>query len=238
VALLLAACSEATPENRGELAITAAMQTAEAMMTQTAALQSLQEVTSTPEPSATLTPALTSSPTQTQLAPSSGGAPSCDVAGFVADITIPDGTEMAAGTAFTKVWSLRNEGSCTWTPDYQLIFYSGEAMGGAAVYPFASESVAPGETIDVSVDLVAPAVAGHYVGYWTLRNASGVNFGVYGSPFYVEIYVVDTGKTYTPTPTFTEIARPTSTPEPTMTPTATIEPYPDPIDTAVPYPYP
>jgi len=44
----------------------------------------------------------------------------CDVAGFVADITIPDGTEMAPGSVFTKTWSLKNDGTCTWNSDYRI----------------------------------------------------------------------------------------------------------------------
>ena len=39
-------------------------------------------------------------------------------------------------------------------------------------------SVAPGQTIDINVDMTAPAAAGHYIGYWKFKNASGVLFGI------------------------------------------------------------
>ncbi|NIP41529.1 MAG: hypothetical protein GWN00_05010, partial [Aliifodinibius sp.] len=36
-------------------------------------------------------------------------------------------------TAFTKVWRLQNVGTCTWTADYDMVFISGDRMGGDAV---------------------------------------------------------------------------------------------------------
>ena len=39
-------------------------------------------------------------------------------------------------------------------------------------------NVNPGQSVDVSVDLTAPANNGEYRGYWRLRNASGAHFGI------------------------------------------------------------
>lgn len=115
----------------------------------------------------------------------------CDVAGFDADVTIPDGTEIEANSTFTKTWRLHNDGTCTWTSDYELVFLSGEQMGGEAVH-IPADTVAPGETIDISIELVAPADLGTHIGYWMLRNASGTVFGIDGlDAFYVEINVVE-----------------------------------------------
>ncbi len=50
-------------------------------------------------------------------------------------------------------------------------------MSGAASIPFTSD-VAPGSTVDISVDLIAPMEQGRYVGYWMIRNANGMNFGL------------------------------------------------------------
>jgi hypothetical protein len=49
-------------------------------------------------------------------------------------------------------------------------------------------SVQPGQTIDIPLQLTAPNHGGHYQGYWILRNASGVLFGV-GSSGEQNIYV-------------------------------------------------
>lgn len=114
----------------------------------------------------------------------------CDVAGFEADITIPDGTEIEANSTFTKTWRLHNDGTCTWNSDYELVFSSGEQMDGEAIH-IPADTVAPGETIDISIELVAPADLGTHIGYWMLRNASGIVFGIDGlDAFYVEINVV------------------------------------------------
>jgi len=164
-------------------------------------------VTGTPP---TATPTLTATP-----APSG-----CDRAQFIADVTIPDGTVMAPGQSFTKTWRLKNVGTCTWTTSYQLIFDSGEKMGGPDSAAF-TKSVAPGQTIDISVNLVAPATAGTYRGYWKFKNASGVPFGIGTSgtkSWWVEIKVSGTPVTSTPGPTSTPGA--TSTPGPTATPAA------------------
>ncbi len=117
--------------------------------------------------------------------------PNCDLAQFVKDVTIPDGTNFNAGDAFTKTWRLKNIGTCTWT-GYALVFDSGDAMSG--VSPIAIGTVAPGQEVDVSVNLKAPSSNGTYRGYWRIRNGSGVLIPVQGGAqqgksFFVEIKV-------------------------------------------------
>jgi hypothetical protein len=133
------------------------------------------------------TPTVTLSPTITKT------TIPCDRAAFVTDVTIPDGEELEPNESFTKTWRLKNDGSCTWTSSYALIFDSGDSMGGPASKQLTSGTVAPGETMDVSVNLTAPSSPGTYKGYWKLRNGSGVNFGIGTggtNPFWVEIEVV------------------------------------------------
>ena len=132
-------------------------------------------------------------------------APSgCDKASFVADATVPDGTIFSPGAAFTKTWRLRNTGSCAWTTSYKLIYYSGEQMGAptAVNLPW---NVSSNQTVDISVNMVAPTTAGEYRGFWILANANGQFFGI-GSdaaqPVWVEIKVagdapVNTGYDFT-----------------------------------------
>jgi fibronectin type 3 domain-containing protein len=115
----------------------------------------------------------------------------CDRARFVADVTVPDGTIFPPGAGFTKTWRLRNVGTCTWTTSYSLVFESGEQMGGTSVnMPW---NVAPGQTVDVTVNLTAPGSPGIYRGYWRFQNSSGVRFGIgaYGTKsWWVEIRVL------------------------------------------------
>jgi hypothetical protein len=101
----------------------------------------------------------------------------CDWAQFVSDVTVPDGTNFAPGTAFRKTWRLRNIGTCAWTTSYTLVFDSGDPMGAPASVAMPN-TVSPGQTVDLSVDMTAPSAAGHYFSYWRLKNASGVIFGI------------------------------------------------------------
>jgi hypothetical protein len=137
---------------------TAAAQTASAMLTQAAA------VTLPPQGTATST-----------VAPTLPAGSSGDRATYVSDVTIPDGTVLAPGATFTKTWKLQNAGTTTWTTSYSLGFISGDQMGTITSVPL-SQSVAPGQQVDVSVNMVAPTTAGTYKGFWKMKNASGQLF--------------------------------------------------------------
>lgn len=103
----------------------------------------------------------------------------CDQGEFVQDVTVPDGTLVAAGATFAKTWRIRNIGTCTWTTGYSLVFSSGTSMGAPASVALPA-TVAPGGTVDVTVNLTAPAVAGSYTANFLLRNPGGSNFGFGG----------------------------------------------------------
>lgn len=137
---------------------------------------------STPTPTLTPTPESTEAPTDTVCS---------DRATFVSDVTIPDKTNVAAGSSFIKTWRLRNSGTCTWTTAYALIFVNGNALDGQTVVQLPG-TVAPGATVDLSVQMTAPLVNGTYAGSWKLRNAQGVSFGIgtnANDPFWVQISV-------------------------------------------------
>ncbi len=123
----------------------------------------------------------------------------CDSAQFISE-TIPDGTTEIAGVPFTKTWRLKNIGACTWTSAYAVVFVSGNAMNAPTSVPL-SGNVLPGQEVDVAVNMQAPATPGAYTGTWTLRNASGVLFGLglSNGPFYIVINVVAPTATATAT---------------------------------------
>ena len=50
-------------------------------------------------------------------------------------------------------------------------------MGGPASEGL-PDNVDPGQTIDVSVNLTAPAISGNYVGQWLLADEKGNRFGI------------------------------------------------------------
>lgn len=155
----------------------------EAVFTQTAQPQvtnTLSIASASPGPS--ITPANTS--TSLPIA-------RCDAASFVTDVTYTDGSIVGRNSTFTKIWRLKNVGTCTWTTAYAIVFMSGERFGAPAAVSIPT-NVGPGQTVDLAINLVAPGVDGRYRGNWKLRNASGVMFGLGSSAdsnFYVDVNV-------------------------------------------------
>ena len=92
--------------------------------------------------------------------------------------TVPDGTEKNPGEAFVKSWRIRNDGSCTWETSYKLVFSSGDRMDGPTSQNLASP-IRPGETVDIPINLKAPAANGLYKGFWKLQSDKGEKFGNY-----------------------------------------------------------
>ena len=198
--LLLTACSPMlkvnAPLGDPSLIQTQAAQTIDAMQvesswTMEAMLTQEITLTDTPPPS----PTATASPTPTLFPPTLTPTKSthCDWVSFVKDVTIPDATVWIQGTTLTKTWRLKNRGTCSWTPNYALVFVKGAQMGAPTVVSL-TKNVNPGETIDLSVTLTVPETPGYYVGYWMLRNASGTLFG-YGDradkAFFIDLYSGD-----------------------------------------------
>ena len=159
-----------------------------------AALTVRAELTAGAPPStATFTPVPPTSAAATASIPSATFAPaptaisSCDKAQFVGE-TVPDNTSFSGGDDLVKSWTLKNIGSCSWTPSYSLVFVSGDALAGPANVGLAA-NVNPSQNITVSVNLEAPDANGTYRGNWGLRNAAGVIF----SSFWVQIKVSSGG---------------------------------------------
>ena len=220
--LLLTACNfpgnTSQPTLSPDLIYTAAAQTLTAQQTQaaegtpislpsptlpatTATSPVVVVATNTPLP-----PTNTPVPTNTPIPPTPTATPiPCDRGQFVKDVTVPDDTQITAGTTFVKTWQIKNNGSCTWTSGYALVFYSGDAMSGPASAPITNGTVPPGSTVDISATMIAPATPGSYKGNWRLRNAAGATFGV-GSDadesFWVQIKSVQPTPTPSPTPAF------------------------------------
>jgi hypothetical protein len=112
-----------------------------------------------------------------------------DSAVFVEDVTVPDNTRLDAGEKFTKTWKLQNTGSCTWT-DYAIAFVSGDQMDAPDSVPVPKTEVS--DTVEVSIDLVAPSEDGAYTGNFELRDAKGEVLPLGTEPtFWVKIVVGD-----------------------------------------------
>lgn len=99
-----------------------------------------------------------------------------DKAEFVGE-TIPDDSVFSPGESFIKTWTLANVGTCTWTPDYNLVFFSGEQMGGTSPTPI-GQTIPPNGEIQLFLPQTAPMPPGQYQGFWKLRNTRGQDFGL------------------------------------------------------------
>ncbi len=145
-------------------------------------------------------PAPTSAPTSG----SNGGGGACtDAAAFVMDVSIPDNQQVAPLTPFTKIWRLKNTGTCTWNSDYAAWYITGTTMTQSPAYKImgSKERVVPGQTVDVSIGMTAPPTNGTYTSYWGIKGSNGqfmpIQGGSNGNSFYVKIKVND-GSVETP----------------------------------------
>ena len=194
------------------------------------ATTTLQTETPSPTTRLTLTP---STPVPSPIKTSSQGVvihtstPTalCDLAGAgnPLDITIPDDSVLPPGEDFIKTWKLVNTGTCTWTTLYSASFFYGDRMGAPESVPFQA-SVLPAQSVEISIEMVAPSSPGAYQGNWKLMNSTGELFGIGPNgdlPFWVRIIVPES-----PSSTATATSGTTGTPGVTTTPgvTATVNP--------------
>ena len=211
IVLVISACQPqanlATPTDPLDSIRTEAARTIEALSTQIVATdQAARTQTAVAFVPSPVLPTLAPTPVPTLSLPTDPPVPtaallptptpsaSCDQAAFV-DETIPDGSQFPPGTVFTKTWTLRNAGSCTWNADYDVVFSSGNRMNAPEVIPLAKESVPPGSNVTITIPFTSPLEGGSYRADFKLRNADGVLFS-FKNPsqtFWVEIQVM-TGK--------------------------------------------
>lgn len=186
--------SQSTPDTSA--AYTQAAQTIIAQVTQDAVSTLIAQftqaatITSTPPliptfPTATssipvfpTSPPVVATPTWPPVQPPTATAITipCERVSFIKDVTIPDGTVLAANTPFRKTWRVRNDGSCTWDTSYQLVFVGGTALTNQSAVSIPGV-VQPGQQVDVSVDMVSPAQPGNFQSNWKFRSPRGVTFG-------------------------------------------------------------
>lgn len=141
----------------------------------------------------------TGSPATAVPTPTPTSAGCFDRAALLADVTVPDNTQFAPTTGFNKTWRLKNTGTCTWENSYQIVHAGGHLLGAVSSVFSLNQTVAPGQTADITISMVSPSTTGVFQSDWKLQNSKGQIFGLgqNGSPFYVKIIVTN------PTPTTT-----------------------------------
>jgi hypothetical protein len=197
VILVQAACNFPSSEKQDPAATLNALYTQSAQTLQAMATQSVQTKVATPAAATTpiptnpFVPGINSPIALPPVINTSVPVTRCDWADFVDDMTYPDGSVIGRNLPFTKVWRIKNIGTCSWTTNYALVFVDGDAMSTPVALGL-SGIVNPGQTIDIPVNLISPGKDGRYKGYFKLRNASGVLFGVgdlASTAFWVDVKV-------------------------------------------------
>lgn len=113
---------------------------------------------------------------------------------FVEDVTIPDGSQLAAGSEARKVWRLHNCGDQPWPTDTSIVFVRGDGdVRIAAAAADAYEQVqlpaaAAGEVVDIAIVIRAPSKLGRHYAAYSLADGAGALFG---HKFWVEFVVVE-----------------------------------------------
>ena len=111
-------------------------------------------------------------------------------AAFIADLTIPDFTEVTPREQLRKAWQIKNTGSCSWGPGYHVVFKEGHAMTDRlqhALYPARPETNAV-----VQIKMAAPETPGDYQGFWRLYDPDG---NLFGHKLFIKITVVSDDST-------------------------------------------
>jgi len=94
---------------------------------------------------------------------------------FIEDVSIPDYTKVERGDTIAKIWRIRNSGTCTLTPAYQVAFAQGNPVEWQ---PLAiTEIVPPGEETEVGITLLSPDYPGIYHAWWQVADENGEKFG-------------------------------------------------------------
>ena len=116
---------------------------------------------------------------------------------YIEDVTIPDGTQMKAGEAFTKTWLVQNVGGCAWRAGFTFNHYGGDGMRGGTVT--LTDAIPTGAKREISVQLVVPSgQTGIIESAWRMADENGIFFG---DTLSIKIVVGDvTAPTSTSTP--------------------------------------
>jgi len=200
--ILIVALVVLTACNAGQVRVTPS-----AAPTETPLPPSQVRVSTLPPPASDTPVPATNTPIPPPTSPVASATPGCTLqASFVADVTIPDGSAVTPNGQFVKTWRVKNSGTCDWGKGLSLVFVEGNQLGGPSALTLSPADA--GQSLDIAINLKAPADTGAYRGKWQLRAPNGAVL----TGLTVSIVIAATP---TPAPT----GPPTATPKPTPVPT-------------------
>jgi len=101
---------------------------------------------------------------------------------FVQNMSYDNGSTIPPGKSFTKTWRVKNNGQVPWPPNTILVNVGGKFSTSDRV---SVPSVNPGDSVDISVDMIAPSTSCRCLSYWQLQ--SGGEF--FGNKLWMDIFV-------------------------------------------------
>jgi len=91
-------------------------------------------------------------------------------------VTIPDESEIEANSHFIKTWNIKNTGDLPWPEGTKLVCTDSDMQSLKHELPLPG-IIEPGDSVMLSVTMVAPAIPGRYNSYWRLCTKENVPFG-------------------------------------------------------------
>jgi hypothetical protein len=118
---------------------------------------------------------------------------------FIADVTIPDGTDIVVSQTFTKVWAIRNTGTVTW---HERRLLRQGLLDGPGLCSSPAEvpvpDTQPGSIVEISVTLVAPRYPGSCEVNWKMVDDQGRLCFPNKNGLYLTVNIVDPGVGHPP----------------------------------------
>jgi len=99
-----------------------------------------------------------------------------DALRYLADVTLPDNSQVSPGQVLEKQWRVENNGTCDWDAYYRLkVVNNSPSLGSSgelALFPARAGSPAI-----ISINFIAPLETGIYQTYWQAFNPQNQPFG-------------------------------------------------------------
>lgn len=144
------------------------------------------EQVSTPASDSSTSSTPEADPTEKVASPQPSPSPECQSnLLFLADINIPDGTQVGPEETLDKRWLVENNGTCNWDRRFNLRLIAGPDMGASpdmALFPARSGSQA-----EIQIQFTGPQEPGIYRSAWQAVDPQG---NLFGDPIFIEINVI------------------------------------------------
>jgi len=133
---------------------------------------------------------------------------------FAGSTNLSEGEEFQSGDLIQVIFTVVNTGTCTWDSGYSLIQIGGDLSPSSSSLALSGD-VAPGGSVQLSVEYTAPNQPGPYLSVWKMEDSEGGIFGQTDPPDFplrIKIRTITSGN-----------PQPTATPNPTPGPQTTPE---------------